>query len=196
TSVIGLFIAPVILSNIQAAVPLGRLLKTILLFVVGLMAVNAASSHVATNTLFGRIHVRLSIVSAMHRKIMLTSYPNTENEMFGKLEKKALDSVNSNSSAGEAIWNTLTDLLKNFAGFVIYLVLLAAINPVIFAVVLVTSAAGFFVSNHIYGWQYRHRDEETAYSRKMWYVADKATDQTIAKESAFSTCAVGWRTYM
>lgn len=182
TNLIELFITPVILGAIETGVPLNRLIVMILLFCVALMAVNAANSYIHTNTLFGRIEIRTSLVSMIHEKFMTMSYPNTENQDVHKKLDKARMSVNSNEKATEAIWYTFTDLLKNFIGFSIYLALLVSIDPVLIAIVIITTIAGFFINKHINSWGYRHRDEEAEYSRRMNYVSQKAGDYTIAKD--------------
>ena len=49
-------------------------------------------------------------------------------------------------------------------------------------VVLVTAVAGYFLNQHIYEWGYRHREEESLYSKKMRYVCDQSTDIALAKD--------------
>lgn len=182
TSLVGLFITPTILGQIESTVPIGKLITTIIIFAVILMVVNAANSYFNTNTLFGRVNVRINLVSMIHEKFMTMSYPNTEDQGIKKKLDKAIMSVSANSEATEAIWDTLTDLLKNISGFIIYLILLVSINPIIIAIVLVTTVTGFFINKHINSWGYRHRDEEAEYSRRMNYISEKAKDYHIAKD--------------
>jgi ATP-binding cassette subfamily B protein len=101
--------------------------------------------------------------------------------MKKKLDKASM-AVSGNRDAGEAIWDTLTDLLKNIAGLVIYIILLSSLEPWIIAVVLITTVTGFFLTNRINGWKYRHRDEEADYSRRMNYITYQSADHTIAKD--------------
>ena len=182
SSLLGLLITPTILGAVETAVPLGQLIKIILLFAAGLMLTNTVNSYVSTNTLFGRIEVRCILVSKINEKISTTSYPNTEDQDVRKKLDKAGMAVNGNNQATEAIWNTLTNLLTNIAGFIIYLILLSSLEPWIIALVLATTVTGFFINKHINGWGYRHRDEEAEYSRRMNYISDKAGDYTLAKD--------------
>ncbi|MCL2774178.1 MAG: ABC transporter ATP-binding protein/permease [Oscillospiraceae bacterium] len=181
-NLIGLYIAPVILGAIQTGVTAGRLITLILLFTCGLMVVYALTNYVNANTPFGRFAVRVKIINFIQQKAMITSYPNTESQDFQKKQDKAGMAISHQSNATEAIWNTLSELLKNIAGFVIYLLLLATLNPYIVLLVLVTSVVGFFVSNYLNGWGYRHRDEEAEYSRRMNYLTAKSKDHTLAKD--------------
>lgn len=182
TSLAGLFITPAILKAIETAAPIGNLLARILGFTVILVLLSAASAYVAANTLIGRIEIRVILTNMIHRKFMTTSYPNTESQDMQKKLEKARRTVNSNASAGEAIWNTLTDITKNVMGFIIYLTMLTAIDSILLLAVILTTVVGFFVTVRINGWGFRHRDEEAEYSRQMSGVIQKAGDYTLAKD--------------
>lgn len=177
-----LFIAPSILSAIEAAVSVGRLITIILLFTSALMLLSAANSYFSSCAQFGRIEVRLHIAAMIQDKVLTMSYPNVEDQNVRKKMDKASMLVRSTDAATESIWATLIDLLKNAAGFIIYLSLLATLNPLMIIAVLATTATSFFVSNHLNGWGYRHRDEESEYSRRMNYLSEKSRDYTLAKD--------------
>ena len=119
-----LFIAPAVLGAIEKAVPLRQLLWTIFIFAGGLVLTGALSSYVNENTLFGRIEVRLKLIAYIRDKYAMTSYPNTGNQKILKLLENAQRAVGGNRDAGEAIWTTLTSLLQNAVGFLIYLAML------------------------------------------------------------------------
>jgi ATP-binding cassette subfamily B protein len=182
SNVLGLLIAPTILGAVENTAPLGQLVAIILLFAAGLMLVNTANSYVSTNAGFGRIAVRVLIISLINDKISKTSYPNTENQDIRKKLDKANMAASDNGQATEAIWSTLTNLLQNIAGFIIYLILLSSLDLWIIALVLATTITGFFIDKYINGWGYRHRDEEAEYSRRMNYISEKAGDYTLAKD--------------
>jgi ABC-type multidrug transport system, ATPase and permease components len=181
-SLTGLFIAPVILGRVEAAAPLGELIGTIALFCAALLLCGAVIAYINSNTIFGRIKLRLDIMWGISEKFSTTSYPNTESDAVRKLQDKACMAVNSNSSATEAVWGTFTSLLQNGAGFVIYLAMLTTLDPVILAVTLTATVGGFLLTKRINEWGYRHREEDAEYSRRMNYVISKAEDYTIAKD--------------
>ena len=179
---ISLFIAPRILGAIEAGVPIHELLMTILVFVAAMMLTGIASAYVGTNTIFGRVALRLYLVSQLHEKYMTTSYPNIENQdLLNKLET-AQTCVNSNDKASESIWDTLAGLIRNITGFCIYLALLSSLDLWIVALVLATTVVGFFVNRPIGRWGYRHRDENAEHLRRMNYVYIRAEDHTLAKD--------------
>ncbi|MGE5654346.1 MAG: ABC transporter ATP-binding protein [Bacillota bacterium] len=182
TSLLGLFIVPTVLATIEAAAPLAKLLSTIAAFALTLMLVGAATAYVGANTLFGRVAVRGALVSQIHDKFSQTSFPNTTNPSFLKRLEKSQMAVQDNSQATEAVWKTLTELMQNGAGFIIYLALLASLDPLIIIITLATTVVGYFITKEINNWGYRHREEAAGYSHRMNYASSKAGDHTFAKD--------------
>lgn len=177
-----LFILPSILGEIEASVSVGRLVTVIALFTLALVLFSAAQAYFTSCSQFGRIELRLHLAAMIQNKVLTMSYPNVEDQDARKKLDKATMLVNNNRAATEVIWSTLTDLLKNTAGFVIFLALLATLEPWLVAAVLVTTVANFFVSNYVNGWGYRHRDEESEYSRRLNYLSERSKDHTLAKD--------------
>ena len=177
-----LFVTPVVLKKVETAAPLPELLGAVIGFALLLMLFSALNNYLSANTMYGRVDVRLSIIQMITRKYDTTSFPNTEDPAVLKKYEKTDDATCSNWAAAEAVWITLTDLLKNIAGFVIYLALLSSLDPVLLIVVLVTAIIGFFISQRINQWGYRHREEESAYQTKLGYIADKAPQRALGKD--------------
>ena len=77
TSLLGLFVAPTILSAIQAAVPLRELVVLILMFAGAMLAVGTLSRYVETNVPFGRGDIRKRfIVIGILQKACKTGFSN------------------------------------------------------------------------------------------------------------------------
>ena len=177
-----LFIAPVVLAQVEAHAPLPRLLWTIGGFALALILLNGLLGYVDQNTMFGRVGLRISIINDLNEKACTTSYPNTRDPKVLKLFEKAQDSIRSNSRSAEHVWTTLTNLLLNLAGFVVYLTLLSGLDLGLIGVVAVTTAAGFFITQRINEWGYRHREEESSYQKKIHYIAQKTESIQLAKD--------------
>lgn len=177
-----LFIAPMVLGKVELAAPLSELLGTILFFTLVLIVLNGILGYVNENTLYGRIEVRTAIVMDINDKACTTSYPNSGDPEILKLQEKAMRACGSNDMAAEHIWTTLSLLLVNIAGFGSYLFLLARTDLLLILMVMATAIAGFFISNRINGWGYRHRAEETEYWRKMRYIREKTESIVLAKD--------------
>ncbi|MDE7248736.1 MAG: ABC transporter ATP-binding protein/permease [Lachnospiraceae bacterium] len=177
-----LFIVPSILGAVEAKVSIAELTAIILLFTGALILLSAAGSYLSSCSQFGRIEVRLIIGSMIQNKALTMSYPDIEDQNVRKKMDKASMLVTSNTAATEAIWTTLMNLLKNVVEFIVYLSLLTTLNPFMIIAVLVTTIVSFSVSNYLNGWGYRHRDEESEYSRRMNYLSEKSKDYTLAKD--------------
>ena len=177
-----LFIAPVVLAQVEAHAPLPRLLGTIGGFALALILLNGLLGYVDQNTMFGRVRLRISIINDLNEKACTTSYPNTRDPKVLKLFEKAQDSIRSNSRPAEHIWTTLTNLLLNLAGFVVYLTLLSGLDLGLIGVVAVTTAAGFFIGQRINAWGYHHREEESSYQKKIRYIAQNTESIQLAKD--------------
>lgn len=167
TNIVNLYISPAILSAVERHAGISELLLTILGFTLATMLLAAASGYVGTNTMYGRITVRSELIKLLNRKMATTSYPNLEDEKFKKLSTKASGSTDSNSAATEAVWNTLTQLLTNTAGFIIYVLLLTNVQPLLIVIILATSLVSYFIGNYLGGYDYRHRDENAILNKHL-----------------------------
>lgn len=186
-----LFVSPEILSRVEGAAPLGELLAVIGGFTALLILLTGLQGYLRDSTLAVYVDLRTRIVSAINSQACTTSYPHTQDEEVIKLRSKATHTTNGNSSPAEHIWRTLTSVLQNVAGFVIYLVLLRDLDPILMAVVIATTVVGFFVSRRINEWGYRHREEESQYLREIYYIRRQAESVEFAKDIRIFGLA-GW----
>ena len=177
-----LLIAPMVLARVEQHAPLAQLLGTIGGFALALILLNGLQGYVKQNTMFSRVDVRMNIINAINNKACTTSYPNTRDPAILRLFEKAKKACATNAHPAEHIWETLTQLLLNLAGFLVYLTLVSGLNPLLVLVVTLTTAAGFFVSRRINEWGFLHREEESAYEKKIQYVRDKAESIHLAKD--------------
>ena len=138
--------------------------------------------YIRQNTLFPRVDVRSAVIAKIAWKCNVTSYPNTLDATFVKLREKAHMTCEGNSQATEHIWQTITMLLKNVGGLIVYLTILSRIDFLLLLVVIATCVAGFFVSRYTNNWRYAHRDEEENYFQKKYYLRTKSESVELAKD--------------
>lgn len=181
-SVLELYVAPVILRRLEAHSALPKLVLTILFFTLGITSVCAVPAYVNRNINFGRIEVRERLMQRVRVKAGTCSYPLRERQEFADLWTKALDTLNDNNKASEAIWNTFAELLQNITGFLIYLYLLKNVDMVVVVVTVITAAAGYLVCHRANEWNCRHQEEEAAITKKILYVQERAKDRGLAKD--------------
>lgn len=173
-TVVQLLATPLLLQSLESNAGLQSLLLVIAEIVLALMLCNGLEWYFSANALYGRIGVRTYVLNLISAKYTGTSYSNTLRQDFLKLGRTAADTCNSNAQATEAIWGTLSELLANVIGFVVYLLLLSGLHPLLMGVVLVTSAVGFFINQRLNKWSYEHRDEEATLYQPIRIVSDIA----------------------
>ena len=117
-----LFLAPLVLGKVEAAAPLPELFGTIAVMAGTLVLLRAAQAYINQNTEFGRIQLRMELNLQVIVKAVSTSYPNSSDPTLLKEKERSDRALGSNSSAGEAIWRVMTEILQNLLGFGIYLV--------------------------------------------------------------------------
>ena len=181
-NLIQLYIAPEILKRVEQRAPLRNLLATIAVFTAALLITTGFKTYIEECTMFPRVDVRAAIIGLIGRKSNMTSYPNTLDADFIKLREKAHMAADSNGEATEHIWETITNLLKNIGGFVVYLTVLSYLDAAMLLLVIVTCIIGFFVSRYANNWIYQHRDEEDQLYAKKDYICGKAESITLAKD--------------
>lgn len=181
-NLLGVLVTPVILSEIENAVPLWKLITTILLFAAALMLVNTANTYYNTKIPFEHASFRIILTSLITKKIATMSYPITEDQDAHRKFDRAVMATVDAGSATQAIWFTMTGIFTSVVGIIVYLFLLSSLDLWVILFVLVTSLLGFFSNKKINGWSYRHRDEEAEYSRHMKYVSNKAEETATVKE--------------
>ena len=177
-----LYVAPEILSRVERHAPMGELLGTIGLFTLALFLTMGLKDYFKKIALFPRVDVRSNIVGMIGRKCNMTSFPNTLEAKFIKLREKAHQSTQSNNEATELVWETLTELMQNVGGFLVYLTILSRLNGVLLGVIVATCVAGFLLSRHSDNWEFRHRDEEESCYAKKSYIRRKAESVELAKD--------------
>lgn len=180
-----LFIVPFILGGIENGKSLSDLIGLIIGMVTMLMLADSLKKYVATNTIFGRIDLRSKFTFDIHTKISKTSYPNLYDESFLKCLNRAEEAVCNNDGFVSTIWDHISDLIKNIIGLFIYMYILTELNIVVLAVIVITTIIGYFVSNYLYGWEYRNEEEKAEYIRKKDYINNIASDFSMAKDIRF-----------
>lgn len=177
-----LYIAPEVLSCVEQKDPIWMLLATIGMFTVALFLLNGGKEYVKNNTLFARVDTRSAIVGMVTQKCCMTSYPNTLNADFIKMRGKAHQATSGNNEATEHIWQTLTVLIQNIGGLIVYLSILSRMDAFLMLVVVATCFAGFFVSRYTNNWRYARKDEEEQYFQKKYYIRNKSESVKLAKD--------------
>ncbi len=126
--------------------------------------------------------MRSAIIGKIAFKCNTTSFPNTLDADFIKLREKAHMACAGNSEATESVWQTVTLLLQNAGGLLVYLAILSRLDPALMAVVIVTCIISFLISRYVNRWTFAHRDTREIYYAKKQYISNKAESVELAKD--------------
>ncbi len=182
SNLVNLYLAPSILSAVERRVSFGQLLTVIISFVGMLLVCSAASAYVDTNTLYGRCTLRIAILGDINQKCNTTSYSNLMESKFLKLRGIARKCTQNGQEATEAVWETLSGFLRDLAGFVIYVCLLATLNVWFMTVIVITALTGYFVNRRLSAYEYRYREERGDLENRIWYEVRGGKKLKSAKE--------------
>lgn len=180
--VTNLYIAPGILYQVEIHASLSCLLLTIGAFTAALFLLMGLKEYVRDNTTCPFISVRTAIIEKIGEKCNTTAYSNTLDTSFIKLRDKAFFCTSTNSQSTERIWHTLTFLLQNTGGFLVFLTILSPLNPWILALMVFTCVLEFLIFRYTSNWKYRHREEEAQCHAKLAYIQNKSQSITMAKD--------------
>ena len=129
-SVTELFLAPAVLGQVESAAPLPSLFGTIAAFTAGLLLLRGLQIlHQPKFAIWPYFAALEPLYADSQKKRSRPAYPNLDVQALLKEHEKGMSALESNDSAGEAIWKTMTELLQNLAGFTLYLFLFPLARP-------------------------------------------------------------------
>lgn len=177
-----LFLVPTILDSVETRISLNHLTLLVLGFTLILVFTSGLQTyvHYLTEAPYNEIRSRINNMLETKRRTM--SYPYIESSTIKKLYGDAQISVRSNWDATQAIWTTLTDLLKAIVGCLIYIGLLSHIHVSLIFMICITSVISFYASKHFNEWEFRHKEEQSEYNNQCYYVSRQAQNRKLAKD--------------
>lgn len=181
-NLVNLYVSPTILAVVEKHGSVNELLLTITGFSLGMLFLSASVRYVDLNAFFGRITIRSYIIYLVNQKAATTAYPNIEDKTFRDLLSKSRECTCSNDRASEAIWTTLSTLLTNLFGFIIYISMLGIVQPVLILLILGTTCISYIITNYVNSYDYRHREEEAEYSGHIQYLLNQSLSIKPAKD--------------
>ena len=189
--VVTIFLPRTVVAQIIGDTGLGMLVGTILGFTVGITALQAVFGYLDSGKKIRRMVLRLGVHRDNLEKVIGTDYSNLEEQNFSDLSRKAQEVAAGNAAAAEQIYFSLERLGTNIFGFVVFIVLLAAINPLIMVIIAVTSVFGVLARRKANKWRFEHDNEEALANKRMAYVNNVGNDHILAKDIRLFSM-VGW----
>ena len=182
SNLLGVYAAPLVIKGLQDNLPLEKLLLTVLWVYGSMAALSMIQSYINTGKTYPRVSVRTHILKQVNDKACTVSFQCRLEKKFRDLCRGAYDHCGGNGRAVEAVWEALYGIEVSLVSFVIYLIMLTSAEPLLFVIVVVTSLIGYFVTNYINGYGYRHREEQSRISHRRWYVNEVSDSLYAAKD--------------
>ncbi|HRX58345.1 MAG TPA: ABC transporter ATP-binding protein [Eubacteriales bacterium] len=182
TAVLGIYLPKFVIDALQAqAAPLH------LLAVIGGCSAALLLSEILRRTANDQIMIRsmshrITLASLAGEKSITTDYENVASNAGRVRWQKAMDATESNESGTESMIRYLVSFTKNACGLVIYGGILAALNPIIVALLLVGAVPVALTARHAAQYEHRHKNETASISNKLFYLREQAFDVSNAKD--------------
>lgn len=183
TSLVQLYISPIILRKVEQSVPLSELLLTIALFTIMLMACNAAVTYLETTKFPGEMRFVHGLTKVMVSRSCQTSYPNQLDTEFQKTQLSAYIAVFNDG--GKGLPEMLPEAFRftiSLIGFVLFLLVLRGLHPFLLGVVILTSAISYFIGRNTDAWGYNAGDESMEIRQRKTYIINLAMGNEMPKD--------------
>lgn len=180
-SVTTLYMSPTLLRILEKGQSLKELILTMGAFVLILLTAGAFRGYLFhQNTC--RIVARQTLLDRINIKVGSCSYPLLQNEDFQNKLAMAREATDNNSSATEAIWQTMFQILQNGICFAIYLLLLTQVKPFLIVITIVTTGLGYWITYHFVQKDYQYQEETSKALRGGFWVYNAARNPKLAKD--------------
>lgn len=181
-SITALFLPKTVISQIIGGAPVNMLIFTIIAFTVTTMLLKGALHYCMGAFQFRRTALRAKVGEDILFKIITTDYVNLEDKSFNDGKQIADEITEDSNSSTEQIYHCFTDLFINLFGFIIYILLLAAVNPLILLITVATSILGVFVRRWASNWQHGRDMDKAVINKRLWYINNIGPNYKMAKD--------------
>lgn len=183
TSLIQLYIAPIILQKVEKSVPLSELLFTIGLFTAILMMCNGAAVYLETTKFPGEMRFVHGLTKVMVKRSCETSYPNQFDTEYQKKQLQAYIAVFNEGGKGlpEMIPEALQFLIS-LIGFALFLMVLRGLHPILLGIIILISAISYFIGRNTDAWGYNAGDESMDIRQRKNYIINLAMANEMPKD--------------
>jgi len=179
---VGIFLPATVVEQITRGVDLRTLVLTVMGFTAVTVVLQAIMSYLNAGEMLRRTGLRLRIMFDVLKKMLMTDYANVESEAFNDAKQKAMNHLHGDYGASEQIYYHYKNLGINLLGFVVYLILLAAVHPLVMVVVAVTCIFGTLARRWANRWWHSHDKEEAAPNKRLWYVNHMYERNNLTKD--------------
>ena len=181
-STVGIFMPATVVERITSNATVQSLVITVLVFTVALGVLRAVQAYLESKTNLRRTALRVRLNHDFMKKIIATDYANLEEKKFTDARQKAQEHTNMNAASTEQIYFCFTRLGTNILGFIVYIVLLAAISPLVLLITAATTVFGAIARRWANKWRFNNDDRQATFGKRMWYINSLGGNHGMAKD--------------
>ncbi len=173
----------ILIDHVSMGEPFAQLAMLVALYVAVLILISLARSFLDAKCGGRRYYPTVVYQSEMKNKVDYeTDYENTLRKDHKEIYGYALGDAISGNCAIEFFWRDFSAMLQDALGIFTYISLLAFLNPLLFAVVALTSSASYFTERWraVYYEKNKHKWEKVI--RKRNYLSGLSTNFSLAKD--------------
>lgn len=179
---LGIYMPKIVIDSATNHISVSKLMLNVSIPVIGIIALNLLLNICSSITNFRGVSYRLKYMQMIADKTMDTDYENIDSPAGQEKFMKANMSVDSNSSATEAILKVYVQLFSNIIGFILYAGIISAINPAILAFLILSSIINYFVGRYVSNFEHRNKSNIAPVQRKLRYISNKTGEFKAAKD--------------
>ena len=146
--------------------PVESLVFTLLGFTLGLIILNGLATLFGSIAWLRRRMFTTRTTFSVRDKCIDTDYANLEQQAFSDAKSKAQTFMNM---AAE-IFSHVQSLGTNSLGFIVYLILLAVVNPLVILLSVSTTLLGVLARNWANRWRHKHDDFEAYFQKRIFHI--------------------------
>ena len=177
-STLGIFLPATVVGLITGNTELSTLIITVVSFTVALVVFQGINHYLEISADPGRRQISNHIDLEMLDKTLTVDYETLGEESYTNARQKAWDS----SWVTSEIYDIFATLGINVFGFLIYLVLLTAVNPLLMGIAVVTAILGTIATQRVNLWEHENDDEMFEPVNKLWYIGGMGENYALAKD--------------
>jgi len=186
-----IYLPRAIIAQIIGDATLAALVTTVLALTILLGLLRTALIYFESGVFLRRSNLRYTVCRDIIDKVIATDYANLEDQGFIDAKRKAQETVAGNASPTEQIYYSIQRLGTNLLGFVVYILLLIAINPLIMLLIAATSIFGVIARRWANKWRFDHDDEEATALKRVRYITRIGNEPMLAKDIRLYSM-LGW----
>lgn len=179
---LGIYIPKLLVDSIINDGSLQHLLRSIVLPIVGLIALTVMSRVVSAIISGKAPSYRVRYMKLISEKILDTDFENIDGPVGMEKFMKAMMAMNSNSSPTQTIANLIIEFSSNIVGFILYAGIISTLHPIIVIFIVISSVINYCVGRYVNNYEHKNKDNLAPIERKLKYIREKTGDFKSAKD--------------